>query len=135
MRTADFPIPMDKQELMSVRTPWLTFKFLDPVECLFRLLIAGPLSADMANMAFRPRLQHPWYAYYCGDLGCTVFCCVLYLTCISRCLLRYEDFVDGERVKRIYAALQPGLSALTGVLFFDSINRDKKGCRTLNTTF
>ena len=73
MRTAHFPVPMDVQELMSVRTPWLTFKFLDPVECLFRLLTAGPLSADMANMAFRPRLQHPWYAYYCGNLGFTVF--------------------------------------------------------------
>jgi hypothetical protein len=40
---------------------------------------------------------------------------------------RYEDFVDGDRVKRIYAALRTGLSALTCVLFFDSINRDKKG--------
>ena len=40
---------------------------------------------------------------------------------------RYEDFVDGDRVKRIYAALGPGLSALTCVLFFDAINRDKKG--------
>ena len=39
----------------------------------------------------------------------------------------YEDFVDGERLKRIYAALRPGASALTSVLFFDSINRDKKG--------
>lgn len=42
-------------------------------------------------------------------------------------MLRYEDFVDGDRIKRIYAALRPGASALTGVLFFDSINRDKKG--------
>ena len=47
-------------------------------------------------------------------------------------MLRYEDFVDGDRIKRIYAALRPGSSALTGVLFFDSINRDKKG---LNVCF
>jgi hypothetical protein len=47
-------------------------------------------------------------------------------------VLRYEDFVDGDRIKRIYAALRPGSSALTGVLFFDSINRDKKG---LNVCF
>ena len=42
-------------------------------------------------------------------------------------MLRYEDFVDGDRLKRVYAALLPGSSALTAVLFFDSINRDKKG--------
>ncbi len=38
----------------------------------------------------------------------------------------YDDFVDGDRLKRVYAAMRPGSSALTGVLFFDSINRDKK---------
>ncbi len=42
-------------------------------------------------------------------------------------MLRYEDFVDGDRCKRVYAALRPGSSALTCVLFFDSINRDTKG--------
>ena len=99
VRTVEFPVPMDVQELMSVRTPFLTFKFLDPVECLIRLLTVGPLSANMDNLAFAPRRNHAFY----------------------------EDFVDGERVKRIYDALRPGASALTSVLFFDSINRDKKG--------
>ena len=99
VRTIEFPVPMDVQELMSVRTPFLTFKFLDPVECLIRLLTVGPLSANMDNLAFAPRRN---YAFY-------------------------EDFVDGERLKRIYDALRPGASALTSVLFFDSINRDKKG--------
>ena len=99
VRTAQFPVPMDVQELMSVPVPFLTFKFLDPVECLIRLLTTGPLAADMDNLAFKPRLQHGYY----------------------------EDFVDGDRLKRIYAALQPGSFALTSVLFFDSINRDKKG--------
>ncbi len=42
-------------------------------------------------------------------------------------ILQVEDFVDGDRLKRIYAALCTGLSALTCVLFCDSINRDKKG--------
>ena len=99
VRTAEFPVPMDVQELMSVPTAVLTFKFLDPVECLIRLLTVGPLSADMDNMAFKPRLNHGFY----------------------------EDFVDGERLKRVYAVLRPGFSALTSVLFFDAINRDKKG--------
>ena len=102
VRTVEYPVPIDVQELMSVPTTVLTFKFLDPVECLIRLLTVGPLSADMANMSFKPRRQHFFY----------------------------EDFVDGERLKRVYAALQPGADALTSVLFFDSINRDKKGCYT-----
>ena len=99
VRTAVFTVPMDVQDLISVPTPVLTFKFLDPVECLIRLLTVGSLSANMANMAFTPRLHHGFY----------------------------EDFVDGERLKRVYAALRPGCSALTSVLFFDAINRDKKG--------
>ena len=58
--------------------------------------------------------------------------CICFLMWFSSTLgymtfFRYEDFVDGDRVKRIYAALRTGLSALTCVLFFDSINRDKKG--------
>ena len=99
VRTVEFPVPLDVQELMSIATPVLTFKFLDPVECLIRLLTAGPLSANMDNLAFAPRRNYGVY----------------------------EDFVDGERLKRIYASLRPGASALTSVLFFDSINRDKKG--------
>ena len=104
MHTVEFPVPLYVQELMSVPTPLLTFKFLDPVECLIRLLTAGPLSANMDNLAFAPRRNYGFY----------------------------EDFVDGERLHRIYAALQPGAAALTSVLFFDSINRDKKGtyCQT-----
>ena len=99
MHTVEFPVPTDVQALMSVSTPKLTFKFLDPVECLIRLLTVGPLSANMDNLAFAPRRNYGFY----------------------------EDFVDGERLHRIYAALQPGAAALTSVLFFDSINRDKKG--------
>ena len=62
VRTAEFSVPEDVQALMSVPTPLLIFKFLDPVECLLRLLTVGPLSGDMANMAITPRINHPWYA-------------------------------------------------------------------------
>ncbi len=79
VRTAEFPVPIDVQEMMSVPTALLTFKFLDPVECLIRLLTVGSLSAEMANMAFKPRLHHGFY----------------------------EDFVDGERLKKVYAAPGP----------------------------
>ena len=71
VRTAQFSVPMDVQELMSVPTSMLTFKFLDPVECLIRLLTVGPLSADMANMAFTPRQNHTWYVDCCGNLRMT----------------------------------------------------------------
>ena len=104
MHTVEFPVPTDVQALMSVSTPKLTFKFLDPVECLIRLLTVGPLSANMDNLAFAPRRNYGFY----------------------------EDFIDGDRVKRIYDALRPGESALTRVLFLESINRYKKGtyCQT-----
>ena len=62
VRTAEFSVPEDVQALMSVTTPVLIFKFLDPVECVLRLLTVGPLSGDMANMAITPRINHPWYA-------------------------------------------------------------------------
>ncbi len=59
----------------------------------------------------------------------------MYVIYASFCVLRYEDFVDGDRLKRVYAALLPGSSALTVVLFFDSINRDKEGVLYLISVF
>jgi len=59
----------------------------------------------------------------------------MYVIYASFCVLRYEDFVDGDRLKRVCAALLPGSSALTAVLFFDSINRDKKGVLYLISVF
>jgi hypothetical protein len=44
--------------------------------------------------------------------------------------LVYTDFAHGERLKRIYDKLATGTHALTCVLFFDGINRDKKGFNT-----
>jgi hypothetical protein len=61
--TAVFNVPDTVQDLMSVRTTTLTFTFLDPVQCLIRLLTAGPLSANEENMAFVPRLNGRWYVF------------------------------------------------------------------------
>ncbi len=97
-REVTLNVPTNVQELMSQPTNSLTFRFLDPVECLIRLLTMGPLSSDMANLALYPE-QSRYYA----------------------------DFNDGEKLKRIYQALPAGSAALTSVLFFDSINRDAKG--------
>ena len=72
----------------------LRFQFLDPVEVLMRLLLTGPLSADNSNLQFGPRDRN-----------------------------YYEDFCDGERLRRIYAYSLPKKgTALTCILFFDKIN-------------
>jgi len=63
------------------------------------MLITGPLARDPANLQIFPRF------------GGT----------------NYDDFCDGDRMKRIYATLPEGNAALTSVLFFDEINRDSKG--------
>jgi hypothetical protein len=42
----------------------------------------------------------------------------------------YDDYCTGERMRRIHNCLPPGTAALTGVLFFDEINQDKKGFAT-----
>ena len=75
---------------------------VDPTEALVRLLIAGPLAADPGNLQFFP-----------NEGG-----------------LHHDDYADGERMARIQAALPSGSAALTSVLFFDKINRDKKGFST-----
>ncbi len=97
-REVTLQVPENVQASMSERSTSLTFRFLDPVQCLIRLLTRGPLSSDMANIALFPKESR-----------------------------YYSDFVDGNKMKRIYTALPTGSAALTSVLFFDSINRDAKG--------
>ena len=95
-------VPECVQELMSVPADKITFYHVDPTEALVRLLVAGPLVADPGNLQFFP-----------NEGG-----------------LHYDDYADGERMARIQAALPSGTAALTSVLFFDKINRDKKGFST-----
>ena len=120
-RTAVFNVPDTVQDLMSVRTTTLTFTFLDPVQCLIRLLTAGPLSANEENMAFVPRLNGRWYVFIMMWAVIHERCHATYIT------LRYDDYEDGDRFKRVHAALPSGSFALMCTLFFDSILRDKKG--------
>ena len=77
----------------------MVFNHVDPTEALVRMLITGPLSRDAANLQIFPRP---------GGSS-------------------YDDFCDGDRMKRIYDTLPEGTAALTSVLFFDEINRDSKG--------
>jgi hypothetical protein len=79
----------------------IEFHFEDPTEALVRLVICSPLAADEANLAL-----HAEQSEY------------------------YEDFCNGDRWRRVQNAIPQGSSALTGVLFFDEINQDKKGFDT-----
>ena len=90
-------MPANVQALMSKPTTAITFRFLDPVQCLIRLITQGPLSGNPVNMALYP--EHIPY---------------------------YYDFADGEKMHRIYNALPGGTAALTAILFFDSSTEMQK---------
>ena len=86
---------------MSRPAPKVTFTFIDPTDALCRLIMLGPLAGYEKNMSLFPRQ---------GEY--------------------YEDFADGERLRRITEELPAGAAALSSVLFFDEINLDQKGYKT-----
>jgi hypothetical protein len=88
-RTATYNVPLNVQALMSKAVPLIKFKFRDPVACLLGMLERGPLSADRGAMAFNPEAS-----------------------------MYYDDFVNSERIARIYAKLPRNTYALTCVLYF-----------------
>ena len=94
-------IPQAIQDLMADPMDSVTFKFVDPTEALARLLLFSPLAAVRENLALN---------YEAGDT--------------------YDDFCNGDRWKRVQAALPAGASALTCTIFFDGINMDAKGYAT-----
>ncbi len=83
---------------MSIPKTTVSFSFIDPTDALCRLIMLGPLAAHEKNMSFFPRES-----------------------------LYYEDFADGERLRRITEELPGGAAALSSVLFFDEISLDQKG--------
>ena len=89
-RVAEYNVPLPVQQLMSIPLRTIMFRFRHPVDCLIGLLKGGPLSAKKRNMAFTPE-PSPYY----------------------------DDFVNGERMERIYAKLPPNTHALTCILYFD----------------
>ena len=100
MVTTSYRIPEEIQALMECPSSSVRFTFTDPVEACLRLLLLGPLGADAWNLAFFPEE---------GELN---------------------DYCNGDRLKRIHAALPQGAAALTCTLFFYEINRDEKGFNT-----
>ena len=89
-RAATYNVPLNVQALMSKAVHQIKFKFRDPVACLLGMVTRGPLSADRDAMAFKPEAS-----------------------------MYYDDFVNGERIARIYAKLPRNTYALTCVLYFD----------------
>ena len=94
-------IPRAIQDLMAESMESVTFEFVDSTEALARLLLFSPLAAVRENLALN---------YEGGDT--------------------YDDFCNGDRWKRVQAALPAGASALTCTIFFDGINMDAKGYAT-----
>ena len=98
MVVCTYPVPKDIQLLMSRPVTQVVMKYVDPTEALVRLLVCSPLAADRKNLAFFPEDSE-----------------------------YYDDYCTGERMRRIHNVLPAGSAALSGVLFFDEINQDKKG--------
>ena len=96
-----YPVPMAIQLLMSKPVESITMDYVDPTEALVRLLVCSPLAADAANLALFPEESE-----------------------------MLDDYCNGARMRRIHNVLPPGSAALTGILFFDEINQDKKGFTT-----
>jgi hypothetical protein len=99
--TCTYPVPPEVQALMTDPKDTIVMEFVDPTEALVRLLTCSPLCADKANVAFFPEESD-----------------------------YYDDYCTGDRMRRIHEALPAGCAALSGVLFFDEINQDKKGFTT-----
>ena len=95
-----FPVPPDVQPLMCYPATKVHMTFHNPVDALLRLLLLSPLAADPRNLSF---------THEEGPLA---------------------DYCNGDRMKRVQAALPPGAFALTGIIFFDECNRDEKGFDT-----
>ena len=95
-----FPVPPDVQPLMCYPANKVHMTFHNPVDALLRLLLLSPLAADPRNLSF---------THEEGPLA---------------------DYCNGDRMKRVQAALPPGAFALTGIIFFDECNRDEKGFDT-----
>jgi hypothetical protein len=101
MRRCVYPVPLNVQEFMSKPMAEVVLLFEDPTEALVRLITCSPLGTDEENLAL-----------YAEDSE--------YL----------DDFCNGGRWHRVQKALPKGAAALTGVLFLDELNQDKKGFST-----
>jgi hypothetical protein len=99
VKSATFEIPLDiRQYLADTSLTSVTFQYSDPVHALIGMLHFNPLAADWNNLCF---------TYEESDF--------------------YDDFCNGERVKRIHEAIPPGSGQLNAIMYFDGIQQDESG--------
>ena len=99
MKSATFQIPHDiKQYLTDTSLSEVTFQYTDPVHALVGMLHFNRTAADWSNLCF---------TYEESDC--------------------YDDFCNGDRVKRIQASIPEGAAQLNAVMYFDGIQQDESG--------
>ena len=99
MKSRTFYIPENiRPYLMDPSLEEVTFQYTDPIHALVSMLHFNPLAADWDNLCF---------TYEESDV--------------------YDDFCNGDRMKRIQATLPPGSAQLNAVMYFDGIHQDETG--------
>jgi hypothetical protein len=99
VKTAEFAIPDHiRQYLVNPAQTSVSFQYTDPVLALVNMLHFNPLAADWDNLAL---------TYEESDV--------------------YDDFCNGDRMKRIQASIPKGSAQLNAVLYFDGIQQDAGG--------
>jgi hypothetical protein len=94
----EFEVPDEVKPYMTAPMDVVRFEFFDPTDLLVRLLVLSPIAAQKANLSFFPEASD-----------------------------KLHDYCHGDRLRRIHESMPYGAAVLIGILFFDEINRDKKG--------
>ena len=99
MKSATFTIPESiKKYLTDTSLNEVTFQYTDPVDVLVGMLHFNETAADWDNLCF---------TYEASDV--------------------YDDFCNGDRVKRIQEFIPAGAAQLNAVMYFDGIQQDESG--------
>jgi hypothetical protein len=99
LKTATFQIPEAVRRYQTDPSlTEVTFQYSDPIHALVSMLHFNPLAADWDNLCF---------TYEESEV--------------------YDDFCNGERVKRIQASIPRGSAQLNAVMYFDGIQQDEAG--------
>ena len=99
LKSATFAIPESVRPfLVDTSLTEVTFQYTDPIHALVSMLHFNPLAADWDNLCF---------TYEDSEV--------------------YDDFCNGDRVKRIQDAIPRGSAQLNAVMYFDGIQQDETG--------
>ena len=87
-----------RQYLTDTSLEEVTFQYTDPIHAMVSMLHFNPLAADWDNLCF---------TYEDNDY--------------------YDDFCNGDRMKRIQESIPSGTAQLNAVMYFDGIQQDETG--------